>query len=140
MRLAFTVPGKPQGKGRPRFVKRGKFVTTYTPDETVSYENRIGWYAREAWQREPWPAGKPLKCAIVAVFPVPASWSKKKAAQALGGALMPTGKPDLDNVAKIVGDGLNAIVWADDSQVVEWTIAKRYGDVAGLTVTVEEAR
>ena len=46
--IKFTIPGPPQGKGRPRFSRRGKFVTTFTPDKTVLYENLI----RMEYQRQ----------------------------------------------------------------------------------------
>ena len=36
--MKFTVYGKPQGKARPRFTKRGG---AYTPKNTVDYEKQI---------------------------------------------------------------------------------------------------
>ena len=39
--MQFEVKGKICGKGRPRFVRRGQFVQTYTPDTTANYENLI---------------------------------------------------------------------------------------------------
>ena len=39
----FKISGKPMGKGRPRFTRSGH---TYTPKDTVEYENRI---QRAAW-------------------------------------------------------------------------------------------
>ena len=41
--VVFTVPGEPQGKGRPRFArpKGSNFTMAYTPEKTVSYENRV---------------------------------------------------------------------------------------------------
>jgi Holliday junction resolvase RusA-like endonuclease len=49
---------------------------------------------------------------------IPSSWSKKKHALALRGSLRPTGRPDLDNLAKIV-DALKGVVWVDDSLIVD---------------------
>ena len=37
----FEIEGKIKGKGRPRFSNLGKFVNTYTPADTASYENLI---------------------------------------------------------------------------------------------------
>ncbi len=34
----FMVEGTPVPKGRPRFARRGKFVSTYSPKTTVDYE------------------------------------------------------------------------------------------------------
>ncbi len=38
MKVEFTVPGVPVGKGRPRFMKNGH---TYTPQKTRDYENKV---------------------------------------------------------------------------------------------------
>lgn len=46
-------------------------------------------------------------------------------------------KPDLDNVAKLVGDALNKVAYRDDAQICELTASKRYGDREGTQVTLE---
>lgn len=38
MKVEFTVPGIPVGKGRPRFMKNGH---TYTPQKTRDYEGKV---------------------------------------------------------------------------------------------------
>lgn len=47
--LRFTAVGTPKPKARPRVVRNKEtgFVQTYTPDETVSWENAIGWQAKQ---------------------------------------------------------------------------------------------
>lgn len=40
-RVIFEVPGKPQGKGRPRASVVGGHARMYTPAGTASYENKI---------------------------------------------------------------------------------------------------
>ena len=44
----FMVYGEPVGKGRPRFAKRGNFVSTYTPQKTKTYEDEIRMMASAA--------------------------------------------------------------------------------------------
>ncbi len=135
--LTFSVPGAPRGKGRPRFVR----VTgrTYTPAETAAYESTVALCARQAMAgRPPWPRTTALCCFLRAVFPVPASWSKRKQADALAQRLLPTVKPDGDNILKAL-DACNGIVWADDCQVAEWGIVKVFGEVPALHVEVIEA-
>lgn len=105
----------------------------FTPAKTVAYEGLIAFAAQEAMDGEPLMEG-PLSVDVTAVFPIPASWSKKRAAA----ADWHTGRPDGDNLLKAVGDGLNGIVWKDDSQVASARIVKRYGPIPGLTVEVEE--
>ena len=69
---------------------------------------------------------------------MPASWSKRKAAEALHGVIRPTKKPDADNVLKAVCDGINGVVWHDDTQAVDVTLRKRYGPVPGVWVFVRQ--
>jgi len=47
--IAFVIPGTPVGKGRPKFARRGNFVSTYTPEKTASYENLVRVKAEEPW-------------------------------------------------------------------------------------------
>ena len=39
--VSFTVYGKPIGKQRPKFARKYGSVMTYTPKETVNYENLV---------------------------------------------------------------------------------------------------
>lgn len=128
--IRFIVPGIPQGKGRPRITSRGGSPRAYTPQKTVAYEGLIALAAQEAASGAK-PLSGPVAVDIVAWFPIPASWSKKRQAE----AYHHTSKPDADNIVKAVGDGLNGVLWNDDSQVALCSIVKRYG-IPGLAVTV----
>ena len=91
MKVKFFVPGPPQGKARPRVVRRkdGRSMT-YTPDKTVKYEGLV--------QREyiaqsggyGFDPDAPLSVLITAVFSVPKSTSKKQKAEMLSGIIFPT--------------------------------------------------
>lgn len=45
---------------------------------------------------------------------------------------------DADNVLKAVCDGMNGVVFKDDSQAVSVVLAKRYGETPRLRVMVAE--
>ena len=136
--ISFTIPGAPVGKGRPRFARRGNFVTTYTPERTASYENLVKFHAAMAMKN-----GKPLlKGALSVLFsihaPIPASWSKKQKEAALKQELRPTTKPDLDNCAKLLADAMNGIVYDDDKQIVDMLVRKQYSDTPRVEIKVME--
>lgn len=135
--ISFVVPGVPVGKGRPKFARRGNFVTAYTPEKTASYENLVKIYAAEA-MRGRRLLDKPVVVNLIATFDVPTSWSKKKRIEALTGNLYPAGRYDIDNIAKGVFDACNGILWVDDKQVVECHLYKRYGEKPFASITVEE--
>ena len=141
MRLTFSIEGIPQGKGRARSrivsPKAGAaFVSHYTPQKTRDYEESIAWAARAAMRGRP-PLDEALALGLVVRFPVPASWSRRKAQEALSGIRHPGVKPDLDNIEKAVCDALNGIVWRDDALVCEVAKIKRYSERPGIDVIVE---
>lgn len=135
--LRFAVPGQPQGKGRARFAKQGKFMRAYTPDKTVAYEGLIAYAGQQAMQGRELLDG-PLSLAVQAVFAMPKGWSQKRRLAALIQIEWHTAKPDGDNILKAVGDGLNGIVWRDDAQIARCSITKAYGEVPGLVITAEQ--
>ena len=53
------------------------------------------------------------------------------------GVIQPLNRPDGDNLEKLVWDALTGIVWADDSQIVQWAGAKWYGEPALVVKVVE---
>lgn len=133
--VRFTVPGKPVGKGRPRAATRGAHITLYTPKTTATYESTVALAASQAMAGRPLIEG-PTEVLMTMVLPVPKSWSKRKQADALAGQLMPTTKPDMDNVVKAIFDAVNGIVWTDDVQVVGLRVRKVYGATPGVQVIV----
>ena len=122
----FRVDGEPQGKGRPRFFRKGKGVGTYTPDKTVEYEERIKYQYMRASKGESFGDG-PVGMVVIAVFGVPQSVSKKKRADMLDKRIRPCKKPDADNILKIVADSLNGLAYKDDTQIVSCSVKKVYG-------------
>ena len=133
----FHVPGQPVGKGRPRIGKVGNHARMFTPAKTMSYEGMVAHIAHQAMQ------GRPLLEAAVLVdlfldCQIPASWSQKKQALALAGKVLPTTKPDIDNVLKAIFDALNGVVWKDDVQCCSVAVAKRYSTTPGVRVQVVE--
>lgn len=133
--VEFTVDGIPTGKGRPRFARTPNGVRTYTPEETVSFENLVRYtYSRETGGKK---MEGPLLVIIKCYFPVPASTSKKKREQMLTGGIDYTKKPDCDNLAKSVLDALNGLAYDDDKQVTSLHVMKEYGDRPRTEIVIQ---
>lgn len=132
--IEIILAGNPRGKGRPRFVNRGAFVSTYTDAKTRKYEDDLRKVAVAAMVGRA-VLDEPLSVVVEAHMPVPDSWSRVKRAKALAGELMPTGKPDCDNIIKGV-DAFNAVVWRDDSLVVRLEFLKFYSASPKLVVRI----
>jgi Holliday junction resolvase RusA-like endonuclease len=133
--ITFTVPGQPQGKGRAKIVKIGGFSRMATPAKTVAYEGLVAHAAQQAMRGAP-PIETACACNVFIDCQVPASWSQKKQRMALAGEVLPTTKPDIDNVVKAVFDGLNGVLWRDDVLVVDVRIRKRYSATPCVRVEV----
>ena len=129
--MKFEVLGKIKGKARPRL---GKY-NTYTPTDTINYENLVKISYLNARGINFYD--KPIKMKIEAIFEPAKSISKKKRNELMMIQAV-TKKPDFDNIGKIVADALNKIAYNDDSQICKFEIIKRYGEQEKLIIEVEE--
>ena len=136
--IAFTVPGHPKGKGRPRAFKlpNGQ-IRTYTPDATAKAEESF--IALAAPYAPAHPLTGPLALSLTAVFAIPKSYTRKKREEIAAGTRRPTGKPDLDNLTKLVLDAMNGVFYIDDQQVVDMTVSKVYGEAPCYRVQLSPA-
>ena len=114
--IAFTVPGRPRPKERPRVGRNGAI---YTPHATREYEQLVGWHAAAAMPRMQ-PFGGPVGVRIV-------FWCKGNAG-------------DLDNLTKAVLDGMVGVAYEDDRQVVHLEASRRRSDNERTEVWVGEIR
>ncbi len=115
-----TIPGRPVAKGRPRLGRHG----VYTPKTTTAAEESLQWALRKAC---PLPLEGPLELSVAFCFHYPKSW-RKVARDAVEEGAEPwyMGRPDLDNLLKLLTDAGNGILWKDDAQVVKVDAQKVY--------------
>ena len=131
MSYVISVPGEVRGKGRPRF-GNGR---TFTDSKTLNAEAWVRHCAIE--QVGQVLLTGPLVFSMAITVGIPASWSKRKQADAMAGIIRPTGKPDADNSVKLACDALNKVVWLDDSQLVDVRVTKHYGASPRAVLTVQ---
>lgn len=133
-KIEFVIPGKVIGKGRPHFVK--KTGVAITPQLTRSYESLIRDVVLPLMAgQKPWEGC--VKAHVVAYYKVPKSWSKKDKELAVA-QMIPPGKPDADNVIKILFDSLNRFLYHDDKQICDCRILKLWSEEDSLYVCMEE--
>jgi len=135
--VTFTVDGTPVGKQRARYARRGNFVQTYTPEKTRTYESLIKEKAIEAMGSSE-PLETPVTLYLYIRVPMPKSYSKKRTEACLNGSEQPIRKPDASNLLKSVEDGMNSVVYKDDSQIVNIHVTKVYSSQAGVDICVKE--
>jgi Holliday junction resolvase RusA-like endonuclease len=113
--VEFTIPGDPVPKARPRFGK-GR---TFTERKTVAAEKRVGLEYLAAGGRR-----------LTGPVEVICSFFRENERRV-----------DVDNLTKLVLDGLNGIAFEDDSQVVLLVASKVVApELPQTIVTVQKAR
>jgi Holliday junction resolvase RusA-like endonuclease len=93
----FTIMGEPVSKARARFTRGGG---TYTPAKTRTAEEAVAWHFRSAA-----PGHQADAESTYGLFAIFFAGTRQRR--------------DVDNMIKLVCDGLNKVAWADDVQVVE---------------------
>ena len=133
--IQLSIPGKPIAKARPRFARRGKFVSTYSPQAT---EEGL-WIMSAREQLKNRNLSYPLLVEFIFCIERPKSHFGKHGVKASAPA-MPTAKPDLSNYIKFAEDCLNeCFVWPDDSYIVDIAAKKRYVSSSPRTdITITE--
>ena len=132
--MILVIPGPPIAKARPRFARRGKFVTTYNPQESEE-----GKWITIAMSQIEGPVEGPIYLECMFLMPIPKSASKKKQEAMDAGELKHVKRPDLDNLTKFCKDCLNGIAWKDDSQVVKMVAEKYYSTGPRTWIRIQPA-
>lgn len=136
MEIKFIIDGEARGKGRPRATVRGGIATIYTPKETVDHEKYIKIQYKR--QKGVYFADKPLIMDIKVYTQIPKNVSKIQKEKMLDFSILPTKKPDLDNIAKLILDALNDTAYADDKQIIALSLQKFYAEKAYTEVRIED--
>jgi Holliday junction resolvase RusA-like endonuclease len=135
--VTFKVDGTPVPKGRARYARRGNFISTYTPEKTRTYETLIRDSAIEAMGASE-PLETPVSLYLYIRVPIPKSCTKKRLEAIDNGSEKPTKKPDASNILKSVEDGMNGVVYHDDSQIINIHVTKVYSSLPGVDICVKE--
>ena len=140
-RIVIRLAGPPVAKGRGRVGiaggKSGNRPVVFTPFKTRIHEAALRFQASQAMGRRA-PIIRPVHVTIVAKFPIPPSWSKKKQTLAANQEIPMTTRPDVDNIVKISFDAMNGVVFVDDRQVTALSVNKMYHLKPELVIVVSE--
>lgn len=113
--MKFIVPGKVEGKGRPRATTVNGYTRLYTPGKTHAYEKRIALAYQKAGGRL---LDGELAITVRTYRKMPKAVPKRITEQP------DIFKPDADNVLKVVLDALNGVAYEDDKAVTSMAIIK----------------
>lgn len=133
--VTISLLGAPVAWARARLGKQNVHYTP-TPQRNCAAALRIA--AHNAMQgRKPFTG--PIVMSLRAEFPIPTSWPKREQQAALLQKILPSKRPDLSNIAKLIEDALNTVVYRDDALIVRYdTLEKIYSDEPKIVVTIRE--
>lgn len=135
--IKFFIPGEVGAKQRPRVNYKSKNM--YTPQKTLNYESLVAWHYQNLANKVFWD-NNPLEIEILSLFAIPKSYTKKRVAECMQGKKSPSQK-DVDNIAKIICDGLNGVAYTDDRHIMSLSSIKMYTDESekvGVYITLKD--
>ncbi len=135
--IAFVIDGEVAAQGRPRAGKdRTGRTRIYDPAKSKDYKQFVRLMSSQHKPEKPYEGD--IELFITVYKQIPKSMPKWQQALAREGKLRPLTKPDVDNYAKGIKDGMTGIIWRDDNQVTRLTIEKQYSDSPRAEVRVIE--
>jgi Holliday junction resolvase RusA-like endonuclease len=145
IKVEFNVPGIPCAKAK-KLAMRAGHATSYNDAKTENYQALVTNAAAAVFQGA--PLGGPLVLRVVAVYPRLACQCQrsKKDGTLLGnwpeGRIPKDSKPDFDNLAKSICDGINASgLWEDDARICDGRVQKFHaaiGEAPHIEVLIRE--
>ena len=141
MRIEVRGQPAPQGSKRPVRLGNGRVGMVEQSKAVGPWREAVRAETQRAMLERP-PLGGPVYVSLKFTMPRPKSHFRTGRYSALLRAdapVWPSGKPDVDKLARAVLDGLTAGgAWKDDSQVVILAAEKAYAPHAGCVITVTE--
>jgi len=140
--LAFTITGEPKGQPRPRAFARKMgaihVARFYDSDVADAWKQAVQIVVLDASIVHKWPLTLgPVAISMCFSLPRPKSQFGAKGLKP-SAPLHHSGKPDADNLAKLVMDQItkSGKVWRDDSQVVSLRVEKTWASENGSGCSV----
>jgi len=125
MTVTFEVHGRPAPQGS-KTIMRGRLVESskYLP----AWRKAIAEAATEIQAETEWFSEAPLVMEVSFTLTKPKTVKRD----------LPTVPPDLDKLARAIGDSCTGILYNDDAQIVRLILSKEYGATEGAVVTISE--
>ncbi len=126
--MRVQIDGNPIPYSRPRVTRHGTYNPRYNEKKTITTQLLSHRFEKLT---------EPLKATLVFSLPIPKSTSKKNREAMLAHKIVPTKKPDIDNLVKFILDCANGVLFEDDKQIVELVASKRYSDAPSTILHIE---
>ena len=137
MTQEFWIETIPKGQARHRMAVIGGHARAYDPADSRDYKADIKY---QILAKHPQMMEGPVTITFDFIMRRPQGHYGKKGLKQSSPMWCQT-KPDLDNLEKAVMDAITSTgrIWKDDSQVCVKYGCKKYGEVPGIKITIQEA-
>ena len=119
--LSFTIDSPPKVKKRPRSSLGGKFMYNPSKKDEDDVRKIIASALPDFVILE-----KPIILECSFFLKTPVSFSKVNTLLAEDGQILPSGRPDVDNLLKLIQDAIIGIIIKDDNLIVKVVASKFY--------------
>jgi Holliday junction resolvase RusA-like endonuclease len=125
--LRIEIPGAPVAQGRPRLTTISGYARAYDPKKSRDWKTMVSEYGHLAMKAHGYKKllDGPLKVMIKFIMPLPKSAHRKRIPVP---EKWSTKKPDIDNLYKGIADGLEGVVFHNDSYISDVRIQKKIAE------------
>jgi Holliday junction resolvase RusA-like endonuclease len=138
----FSIDCKLAPSPRPKAMMVQGSIRVYAPKEYTFYKKELAEEIKEKMRHLGFKdiLDEPLALSILFRVRMPIGFSAKEKVLALTGNLLPTTKPDLDNLEKTILDTMNAIVYTDDTCITSLSSFKMYSETEGFDLILKSCK
>jgi Holliday junction resolvase RusA-like endonuclease len=144
--MKVVILGVPQPKQSARFrnvkskvASRKDFIMSYQKKSVIDNAINISNVCKSQLPIGFIPLDGVLSATVLFVFPALSSWSKKTKIMFNDGYVFyKNTKPDVDNLLKSLFDGLNGVLFTDDSRICDVNAKKIYGKEPRIEIEIKE--
>ena len=130
----FNVHGAPASQKQTNYKRSSSDGRIWMYDPSQKAKEYIQWQVKPFMTDE--PLAGPIEMYLTFFLPIPKSTSGAMRRQMLNRIVLPSKKPDIDNLAYLVTNALKGIVYVDDCLVCAEHIYKFYGEEAKTVIQV----
>ncbi len=138
--MRIVLPGNPVPRASHKVCMGGKYIRSYDSQSKIMTAKRAELcYLAKQDQPDDLEAyfSHPLSVRLWFHMPVTVSSSAAQKNAKLNGLVMPSIKPDIDNLVKTIFDISNDCLWRDDSQIVELHATQQYSETPCTVIEIK---
>ena len=141
--ICLWVFGKPAGSGSKTAYRtpKGKMIVTPASKYQKPWQAAVKW----TFLQSEYAKMIPLTCSLAVdiIFTFVRSKShfgtgKNAGKLKISAPAYPAKRPDIEKLARSTNDALTGLIWRDDSQIVNLTLQKIYGDRSGARIEIKK--